>query len=115
MNVAIDCRLMYYRKAGISMYARRLVQALARAQSGARFRVSVLLDRRDRDMAWLPRNVGVIRTVTPAHHRREAVTLAAELALRRIDVLHSPDFIACRGRFKKVITIHDLYFGSTPR
>lgn len=114
MRIAIDCRLMYYRRSGISIYARRLVQAMATPAVSIGAQLSVILDRRDRDTAWLPAGVRVIRTVTPAHHRYEPVALPIELAARNIGVLHSPDFITCRGRFRKVITIHDLYFLDHP-
>lgn len=110
--VAIDGRLMYYRKAGIAQYTRQLIRALSALPETARLRV--LLDRRDTDTAWLPAGVGVIRAITPAHHRYEHLTLPLELAARRIDVLHSPDFITARGRFRKVITVHDLYFMEHP-
>lgn len=117
-SVLVDCRLMYYRKAGISHYARRLVCALAELQ-GPDFALRVLLDRRDRDAGWVPAGVGIVRAVTPAHHRYEHWVLPVELAGRGLTrsphlVLHSPDFIACRGRFRKVITIHDLYFMEHP-
>lgn len=113
MHIAIDCRLMHYRKAGITQYTRRLIGALAQLDA-ADTRFTALLDRRDRDTHWLPGRVGVLRTVTPAHHRLEGGALAAELALQtarhRIDLVHFPDFIAAAGRFAKVITIHDLFF-----
>jgi glycosyltransferase involved in cell wall biosynthesis len=117
LHVAIDARLMYYRRAGIAQYTRHLTRALA--QSHTTFgigQLSVLLDRRDRDTAWVPPGVNVLRTVTPAHHRYEHLFLPLELAryLSRFDVLHSPDFIAPHGRFKKIITIHDLYFLEHP-
>jgi glycosyltransferase involved in cell wall biosynthesis len=118
-SIAIDGRLMVYRKAGIAQYTRRLVQALS-SWSGSihdsRFTFHVLLDRRDTDTAWLPSNVRVLRTVTPAHHRYERFTLPLELISldSPFSILHSPDFITCRGRFKKVITIHDLYFMEHP-
>ncbi len=109
---------MYYRKAGVSQYARRLVRALAELRAPG-FTLRILLDRRDADTGWVPPNVGIVRAVTPAHHRYEHLTLPIELAglgLRRAPraVLHSPDFITCRGRFRKVITIHDLYFVEHP-
>ncbi len=117
--VAIDCRLMYYRKAGITQYTRHLVRALRASREGEGRgddtpRLCVLLDRRDTDTAWLPAGVGVMRTVTPAHHRYEHLTLPLELAPCRIDALHSPDFITARGRFRKVITVHDLHFMEHP-
>jgi glycosyltransferase involved in cell wall biosynthesis len=117
-DVLMDCRLMYYRQAGIAQYARRLLRALA-AQANPGFRLWALLDRRDRDLSWLPANVRVLRTITPAHHRYEFLLLPLELMVHRRfqsprAVLHSPDFITCRGRFRKVITIHDLYFLEHP-
>jgi glycosyltransferase involved in cell wall biosynthesis len=115
--VAIDARLMYYRRAGIAQYTRHLTRALARA--GAAYtgaKLVVLLDRRDRDNAWVPPGVDIVRTVTPAHHRFEHLLLPIELLRYQLqfDVLHSPDFIAQHGRYKKVITIHDLYFLEHP-
>ncbi|MCS6848706.1 MAG: glycosyltransferase family 1 protein [Anaerolineae bacterium] len=109
---------MYYRKAGVSYYTRRLVRALAGLQA-PRFALRILLDRRDADTGWVPPNVGVVRAATPAHHRYEHVALPVELAARGLlraphAVLHSPDFVTCWGRFRKVITIHDLYFMEHP-
>ncbi len=113
LRVAIDARLMYYRKAGIAQYTRRLARALVQTpgKSGVHS-LAIILDRRDRDVSWVPPGVRLLRTVTPAHHRWEHIALPLELARHssHIDVLHSPDFISTRGRFKKVITIHDLYF-----
>ena len=122
---------MFYRKAGISNYTRRLVQAMS-VISGQSSVISVLMDRRDKDISWVPPNCKIIRTVTPAHHKYEHITLPIELAITNyqspisnlqslipnlqspIPLLHSPDFIACAGRFKKVITVHDLYFMEHP-
>jgi glycosyltransferase involved in cell wall biosynthesis len=105
---------MYYRKAGISNYTRRLVTAISDQRSA----ISLLVDRRDKDIGWIPSNCKVIRTVTPAHHKYEHLTLPLELAISNlqspISLVHFPDFIACSGRFKKVITIHDLYFMEHP-
>jgi glycosyltransferase involved in cell wall biosynthesis len=113
MHIAIDCRLMKYRKAGITQYTRRLLCAMATLDD-ADVRLTALLDRRDIDTAWLPAGVSVQRTITPAHHRAEALTLPLELAVgalrKRIDTVHFPDFIAAAGAFAKIITIHDLFF-----
>lgn len=108
-RVLIDCRLMFYRKAGIAQYTRRLAQALAQLPNVS---VVLLLDRRDTDTSWVPAGARVMRSVTPAHHRYESKMLPMEIALRRrtFDVYHAPDFIAPRGSYPKVITIHDLYF-----
>jgi glycosyltransferase involved in cell wall biosynthesis len=108
---------MYYRKAGISNYTRRLVQAQALAlaeQRASDVALHILLDRRDTDTFWVPEGVTIIRTATPAHHQFEHIALPLELSRFAFHVLHSPDFIACPGRFRKVITIHDLYFMEHP-
>lgn len=106
---------MQYRKAGISQYTRRLIQALAQ-HCGPDLAIHALLDRRDRDRSWLPRAVIAQNLLTPAHHRFEAAVLPLELLLRirSFDLIHFPDFVAFRGRFKKVVTIHDLYFMRYP-
>ena len=114
-TVAIDCRLMKHRRAGISQYTRGL--AIALSELPARdFDLVLLLDRRDRDTQWIPAGVTVRRTVTPAHHRFEPWAWPLELAARfpGLALLHSPDFITPAGRFKKVITLHDLYFMEHP-
>ena len=51
LHVAIDGRLMFYRRAGIANYTRRLVQALAALDDdgGAPLQLTMLLDRRDVD------------------------------------------------------------------
>ncbi|HQZ22934.1 MAG TPA: glycosyltransferase family 1 protein [Thermoflexales bacterium] len=113
LHFAVDCRLMYYRKSGISQYTRRLAQAMCK-QLRPNERLSLLMDRRDADTAWVPSNAGKIAAFTPAHHKLEPLLLPLELALHGIDVLHSPDFIATRGAFRKIITIHDLYFMEHP-
>ena len=105
---------MFYRKAGISNYTRRLVQAMA-GIGNRLLAINLLMDRRDKDTAWIPSNCKIIRTFTPAHHKYEHLTLPLELLRHSaLDICHFPDFIACAGRFKKVITIHDLYFMEHP-
>ncbi|MEO6063705.1 MAG: glycosyltransferase family 1 protein [Thermoflexales bacterium] len=114
-TVAIDCRLMQYRRAGISQYTRGLAIALAGLPKRD-FNLALLLDRRDRDTGWVPGDVTTHRVVTPAHHRLETWMWPLELAARfpRLALLHSPDFIAPAGCFRKVITLHDLYFAEHP-
>ncbi len=127
---------MYYRKAGIAQYTRNLVRALAfylpgkgsgegvgegevrvkvgTGEGSPGWSLSVLLDRRDEDTSWIPPGVPAIRVVTPAHHPYEPLALRLELATKGIGLLHSPDFITAEGRFKKAITVHDLYFLEHP-
>jgi glycosyltransferase involved in cell wall biosynthesis len=48
---------------------------------------------------------------TPPHSRLEQLALPMELARLRFDLLHSPDFIPpWLGRFRRLITVHDLTF-----
>ena len=48
---------------------------------------------------------------TPPHHPLERVALSAELIRHRLDLYHSPDFIApFRGAKRHIITVHDLSF-----
>ncbi len=48
---------------------------------------------------------------TPPHHPLERGALSIELSRHRLDLLHSPDFIAPRrGARRQVITVHDLSF-----
>lgn len=113
--VAVDGRLMRHRRAGISQYTRGLVAGLA-ALPERGFDIWIFLDRRDRDRAWVPDGVRVCDALTPAHHRLEAIAWPFELAVRfpSLAVVHATDFIAPQGRFRKVITIHDLYFMADP-
>ncbi len=106
ISICIDCRLMFYRTAGIAHYTRRLAQALASLpEAGHAFTLAVLMDRRDAEVAWLPANVKVIRTITPAHHKLEHFALPAELAISQspISFLRSsfPGFHHLRRRIQK--------------
>jgi glycosyltransferase involved in cell wall biosynthesis len=109
MRIGIDARLTYYTTAGIGQYTINLLRALADIGSNDSFIVfqsrkaeSRLVDRRDF------RHLGLW---TPSHHRLEPYLLGLELLQYSLDLLHSPDFIPpFRGRFKSIITIHDLAF-----
>ena len=106
---------MVYRQAGITQYTRRLTRAMFSTGSASPI---LMLDRRDEHTEWVPPDAMIVRTVTPAHHRFERFLLPFELRALSIrhpfTLLHSPDFITCVGTFKKVITIHDLYFLQNP-
>ncbi len=110
MRMAIDGRLLYYRRAGIGQYTLRLVEALSRVLA-PQDTLLLLHDRRYRER---PVRAGQLRYVplwTPSHHRREGVTLPLELAPLRLDLLHSPDFVLPpRRRYAGVVTVHDLAF-----
>ncbi len=108
-RIGIDARLVYYRQGGISQYTQHLIDEMAALDTHNDY--VILHSRKDaRNLAAGPNQRRAV-CLTPAHHRLERLALAVELAPQRLDVLHSPDFIPpLNGRFKSVITIHDLAF-----
>ncbi len=122
MRIGFDARLVYYQQAGIGQYILHLVQGLARlfqpgrdSQTIAGHELWVLRSRKAPPLE-LPDWVHQARVWTPSHHRFESTALRAELLGKRLALLHSPDFIPpFRGRFRSVITIHDLNFLHFPR
>lgn len=114
MRIGIDCRLHFYNRTGIGRYIRNLVQALP--NSAAEDAELILLQsHRERETIVQAPSVRSRRIATPAHHRWERRLLAAEIALKRIDVLHSPDHVAPkRLGWTSVVTVHDLSFLAHP-
>lgn len=109
MRVGIDARLLHYQRAGISRYILGLLSGLA--QIDYDFCLTVLLHRGSRAVLPIDHRVRVGSLLTPCHHRLEQVTLPAELSLKRLDLLHSPDFIPpLYRRCRSVVTVHDLAF-----
>jgi len=117
LRIAFDARLVYYQQAGIGQYILHLVQGLARLISpgemslgSSPYELWVLRSRRASPLQ-LPGWVRQVKLRTPSHHRFESRALSLELAGTRLALLHSPDFIPpFGGRFRSVITIHDLNF-----
>jgi glycosyltransferase involved in cell wall biosynthesis len=108
MHVVIDARLAAQRHGGIAVYTAALCGALATLPD--RPRLGVLYGRRGAPLP-LPADVRQWRAVTPAHHPWEGITLGVEMALRRPDLIHAPDFIPPHARAcPAVVTIHDLAF-----
>jgi len=109
MRVAIDGRLLFYRRAGIGQYTLRLVEALTRIAPRERF--LLLQDRRQRGPLLQAPNLRHVPVWTPSHHRWEHFTLPLELLPLRLDLFHSPDFVLPERRaFAGVVTVHDLAF-----
>ncbi len=116
MNIALDARLVYYRRySGIGQYIVHLAEQLPGLDRDNSY--TVIHSRKDN-----PRNVPhhpaaqLQAAWTPSHHRLEQMTFPLDLLRRKIDLLHSPDFIPpWRGSFKRVITVHDLNFLYYPR
>lgn len=114
MKIGIDCRLHYYNRTGIGRYIRNLVRAFPDCAIDD-VELVLLQSRREREAIVRAPEVRSSRAVTPAHHRWERWLLATEVALKHIDVLHSPDHVAPRGMgWMSVVTVHDLSFLAHP-
>ena len=110
--VALDGRLLAYRRGGISRYMAELGRALACAgcsSSAVRFRLVVNRFRPDLPLPSL-------RVMTPPHHPLETWSLGCELAFRGIRVYHATDFVLPHlpPWIRGVATIHDLAFLDAP-
>jgi glycosyltransferase involved in cell wall biosynthesis len=112
MRVGVDCRIAGYTAGGTGVYARRLARALACLPEAAEHDLLLLHAARFGPVLGSPPpHVRMARLLTPSHNRFEQLALPLELLPRRLDVLHSTDYIppfarACRS----VITVHDLAF-----
>jgi glycosyltransferase involved in cell wall biosynthesis len=126
LRIGFDARLVYYQQAGIGQYILQLLQGLARIsnpfqlpsrqnQVESAHELWVFRSRKAPALQ-LPPWVRQARLWTPSHHRFESTALIAELTGKRLALLHSPDFIPpFGGRFRSVITIHDLNFVHFPQ
>jgi len=109
MRIGIDARLNAYRQGGIAEYTRRLAEAIAPLAPDDE--IVALQHARQREPLVAAPNVRRARLLTPPHHRLEQLALPVELLPRRLDLLHSPDFIPpLRRPCPAVITVHDLAF-----
>ncbi len=112
VRIGIDARLLSYREGGIAEYTRRLAEALPALDADNQY---ILFEGRHAPQNAIQThgavNFTTARLQTPPHHRLESFALGAELLPRRLDLLHSPDFIPPRfGARKFVVTVHDLNF-----
>lgn len=114
MKIGIDCRLHYYNRAGIGRYIRNLVRELPECVTDE-MELVLFQSRRERERLSAAPALHRRRVVTPAHHRWERWLLAAEIAPRKVDVLHSPDHVAPnRVGWQSVVTVLDLAFLAHP-
>ena len=112
MRVVFDARLVTYQPAGIGNYVMSLLGAM-RGQAQAE--LTVLISRKDPNLAERLRPLAARRVWTPPHHRFEQLALALELLPVRADVYHAPDFIPpFLRRLPAVVTVHDLAFLRMP-
>ncbi len=106
-HIGIDARLTHYRVGGISRYTRGIISALE--DNPPAQKITVFQSRKAKGA--LSRRFASANLCTPPHHPWERMALSVELFGRRLDLLHSPDFIApLRGARRHVITVHDLSF-----
>jgi glycosyltransferase involved in cell wall biosynthesis len=109
MHIALDTRLVYYRRhSGIGQYIVHLAEALPALKPDWQF--TLIHSRKDRTPPQHS-SARLFPAWTPSHHRFEQIVFPIELRRLKIDLLHSPDFIPpFRGDFKRIITVHDLNF-----
>ena len=106
-HIGIDARLTHYRVGGISRYITGIISALEDDPPDLAF--TVFHSRKAK--TTLTRRFESASLWTPPHHALERAALSVELLRHRLDLLHSPDFIApLRGARRHVITVHDLSF-----
>ncbi len=113
MRIGIDARLADYTVGGIARYTIQLMSAMA-SLDGPDDIISIRSRRPRIDPPPIPANETRL-VQTPPHHRLERYALPWELGRAGLDILHSPDFISPRpGRWRSVITVHDLAFVRFP-
>ena len=105
-RIGIDARLTHYRVGGTSRYIKGIISALPTPPNQT---TTILQSRKARSN--LTCNFRHAKLWTPPHHPLERMALSAELLRHRLDLLHSPDFIApLWGAKRHIITVHDLSF-----
>ena len=106
-HIGIDARLTHYRVGGTSRYIRAIIAAFEELEPAHDFK---LLQSR-KSKRRLSTRFSSASVWTPPHHRWERAALSLELWRHRLDLLHSPDFIApFRAARRHIITVHDLSF-----
>ncbi len=99
-RTVLDARMAFYSPGGIGRYIRGLLWGF----DAAGLRVTVARARKDRTLK------GPV-LFTPPHHPLDPWVVGLELMRLRPAVVHSPDFIPpWTGRFRRVVTVHDLAY-----
>jgi glycosyltransferase involved in cell wall biosynthesis len=122
-RIVADARLLHYNRSGIGRYLRHLYGAVARLTAAdsplpgdapPRQSISLLYSRRDSERRLSDSFRGAT-SWTPAHHRLERWTLAAEGLRLRPDLWHAPDHVCPQpAGWRTVLTVHDLAFWRLP-
>lgn len=111
-HIGIDARLTHYRLGGTSRYIRAIIGAFEELEPAHEFKI--LQSRKSKRR--LSSRFASTSIWTPPHHRWERSALSLELWRHRLDLLHSPDFIApYRAARRHIITVHDLSFIHYPQ
>ncbi len=111
-RIGFDARLPAYHQGGIATWIREVLNALQSQSTAHDF--TILESRKARFSLAGRFNRSTL--YTPCHHALEKYALSVELLPKRLDLLHSPDFIPpLRGARRHVITIHDLHFLHYPQ
>jgi len=112
VRIGIDARLADYTVGGIARYTVQLTRAMSGI--GTDHKLVALRSRRPKVKPPAIPSDEAIALQTPPHHRLERLSLPVELRNARLDILHSPDFIAPRGPWRNVVTVHDLAYLRMP-
>jgi len=115
-RIVLDARLLHYNRTGIGRYLRHLYTAMApMVRQDGPAEIQVAYHRKDRERALAGSLVSHAALLTPAHHRLERWTLAAELLRLRPALVHAPDHVCAQPLgWKTVLTVHDLAFWRVP-
>ncbi|MCS7251195.1 MAG: glycosyltransferase family 4 protein [Thermoflexus sp.] len=115
IRIGLDARLLAYRREGIARYILELAARLPNVIDDPEIRLVIFRSRKDRNTQVPGPRVQTAYVWTPPHHRWEQWIWPLEITLRRVSLLHSPDFIPpFAGSFRRVITVHDLHFLKYP-
>ncbi|MBI2414140.1 MAG: glycosyltransferase family 4 protein [Deltaproteobacteria bacterium] len=117
MQIAFDGRVIKAGKSGVGVYAESLLNALASIDKKSVYKVLShgVFKFRSRNFASVQTNVSI--ESHPFGDIWEQFYLPLYLKGKKVDVFHSPTFHIpfVSGRFKKVVTIHDLVSFRTPQ
>jgi glycosyltransferase involved in cell wall biosynthesis len=113
VRIGVDARIADYTVGGIARYTVQLLRAMRQVDVGDATLVAARARKPKVDRPEIPTHE-TITVRTPPHHWLERHALPFELRGANLQMLHSPDFVAPGGPWRKVITVHDLAFLRMP-